>query len=205
MYKPARLLGILLMVGGCSDDTTQTTPDGPPPSVDAPPAATTIEELPITETKTFPGLSAAVEVVVDDRGAPHIYAANLNDAIRVQAYLMARDRFGQMEFFRRVTLGKLAEIFGGLDPSTAVSDGESRFIGYNRSGADIYASLAAGDISRQVAEAFVDGVNVYIDEIKAATDKVPFIPPGGELLAFIYTSEKFTHWEPADIFALARF
>src|SRR5262249_4711351 len=105
MKPPARLVLACLCLAACGGgESTTTTPDAPlaidarPP--DAPPA-TKIEDLPITETKAIAGLGDTVEVVRDNRGAPHIYAHNLPDAVRVQGYLMARDRFIQMEFLRR--------------------------------------------------------------------------------------------------------
>jgi penicillin amidase len=59
---------------------------------------------------TLAGLSAPVDVVRDVRGMPHIYARDYFDAVRVHGYLMARDRFPQMEFLRRAALGRLAEL-----------------------------------------------------------------------------------------------
>src|SRR5688572_27785212 len=111
MLRAARTILVAILVvrllGACGDGGGGTpTPDAAVVA-DAGPR---IEDLAVTETKTLAGLSAAVEVVRDTRGAPHIYARNLPDAVRVQAYLMARERFGQMEFLRRLTLGKLAEL-----------------------------------------------------------------------------------------------
>jgi penicillin G amidase len=188
---------------GCGSSESPLTPDAAPPDH-------RIEELPVAETVHVPGLSAPVEVVVDTRGAPHIYGANLSDVIQVQGYLMARDRFGQMEFFRRAVLGRLSEALGGINPQVTSAvlamDEGARFIGYNRMGKAIYDSLAPGDPSRQVAEAFVAGVNQRIDEIKALPDRSAAIPPGAEVMFFIYGNDAiFDHWAPADVFALGRF
>src|SRR6185503_10577183 len=108
------------------------------------------------ESKTLAGLSAPVEVVRDNRGTPHIYARNVTDAVRVQAYLMARDRFGQMEFLRRLTLGRLAEL--APLPDLVDRDRNARFVGYARWGKQIFDSIPASDPTRQIAEAFVAGM-----------------------------------------------
>jgi penicillin amidase len=215
MQRTFRLIIASLCLGACGSDNGSPSPDAPIPDAplsidarppDAPPPATTIEELPITETKALAGLSDAVEVVRDNRGTPHIYAHNLADAVRVQGYLMARDRFIQMEFIRRSTLGTLAEIFYAVNAGSQGADEDARFIGYNREGQAIYDSIAPTDPTRVIADAFVAGVNVYIHEIKAATDKTPYTPAGTALVALLlFNSPNFTDWQPSDVFAMARF
>ncbi len=149
------------------------------------------------------GLDGDVEVIVDDRGMPHIYASTIHDLQMVQGYMMARDRFIQMEFIRRAVTGRLAEVLGSADAGLVDDDTDSRFLGFGRVGRQIYESLPADDRSRLVAEAFVAGINAYIDEVVSAVDYVP--PEGLELFNLIRLSPNFGHWEPADIFALARF
>ena len=68
--------------------------------------------LPARSSAVIPGLSAPVEVRVDDRGVPHVFAATEEDAWRAQGYLVARDRLFQMELQRRATAGPLAELVG---------------------------------------------------------------------------------------------
>src|SRR5688500_9684261 len=68
--------------------------------------------LPARSSALIPGLAAPVEVRVDDRGVPHVFAANEEDAWRAQGYLVARDRLFQMELQRRATAGTLAELVG---------------------------------------------------------------------------------------------
>ena len=57
-------------------------------------------------------LSAPVTVFRDSMGIPHIYADNEEDLYRTVGYVMAQDRMWQMDLLRRVTLGRLSEIFG---------------------------------------------------------------------------------------------
>ena len=60
----------------------------------------------------LPGLSAEARVWRDGYGAPHIFAANLDDAARALGYLHASERLYQMEINRRAGQGRVAEIAG---------------------------------------------------------------------------------------------
>ncbi len=69
--------------------------------------------LPILDGQlTLPGLQAPVEVLIDGYGVPTVYAAVNHDVWFVAGALHARERLWQMELYRRVTLGRLSEIFG---------------------------------------------------------------------------------------------
>jgi len=58
------------------------------------------------------GLQDRVEVLRDAWGVPHIYAANQHDLFMAQGYIHAQDRFWQMDFWRHIGSGRLAEMFG---------------------------------------------------------------------------------------------
>lgn len=155
------------------------------------------------EPLALPGLDGPVEVIIDDRGMPHIYATTVHDLMFVEGYLMSRDRFIQMEFLRRNVVGRLAEVVGVVAPSIVETDRGQRFFGFERTGQAIYDSLPATDETRLVTEAFVGGINLYIDSVVLADDYAP--PPGLEVMNIIRSSPNFGHWHPRDIFALARF
>jgi len=187
MASTKRWFAALLVAGGivgCGDDgKTVEPPVGDPLSLD--------------------GLDGAVDVVYDDRAVPHIYATTVHDLQVVEGYLMAQDRFAQMEFIRRSVTGRLAEVAGGLSPTLVDDDKAQRFLGFARQGRAIYASLPPTDEARLVAEAFCEGVNQYIDKVLKAPGFVT--TRGNEALALILSSPFADHWTPADVFALARF
>src|SRR5688500_3526137 len=54
--------------------------------------------------------AAAVEVVRDRWGIPHVFAGGERDALLGLGYCMARDRLWQLEYLRREALGTLAEL-----------------------------------------------------------------------------------------------
>jgi penicillin amidase len=58
------------------------------------------------------GLTAEVQVFRDKYGIPHIYADNEADLYKATGYVMAQERLWQMDLLRRVTTGRLSEIFG---------------------------------------------------------------------------------------------
>ncbi|MBW6396463.1 penicillin acylase family protein [Roseomonas sp. HJA6] len=105
----------------------------------------------------LPGLASAVEVGFDDRGIPHVAAANETDAWTALGWLHARDRLFQMEMMRRGAAGRLAEVTG----SAALRiDRYMRILGLvPRAEADLAALPAA---TRQALAAYATGVNAWI-------------------------------------------
>ena len=110
-------------------------------------------------TLPLPGLKAPVKVIRDRWGVPHIYAANSEDLFMAQGYVHAQDRLWQMEFQRRAASGQLAELFGtvALD-----SDRFIRVLGFSRVAQREAETL--DDETRRLVEAYVGGVNAFIDQ-----------------------------------------
>lgn len=186
----AVVLGQSCTIYSESSSSTTNTPDAGDPD-----AGETNEAL--------AGLEAAVDVVIDDRGMPHIYAASLHDAALTQGYLMARDRFPQMELFRRNVTGRLAEFVGPLDPSTVQTDIVSRVLGFKRTADKIYDSYPSGHTVRIALDAFAAGVNIYIAKLKAKEVK---LPPGSDLIGLLLQQKPvFTDWTPQDSLAIGRY
>ena len=116
------------------------------------------EQLPIS------GLSAGVDAVRDHNGRTHIYARSLNDAMRAQGYLVARDRHVQIEVLRRLASGQIAEVFGDLDPGQIETDIAFRQVGLRRVAKEQYA-LANGE-TKALLDAYADGVAQAFAEIR---------------------------------------
>src|SRR6266702_4704690 len=64
------------------------------------------------ETVAVPGLHKPVEILRDRWGVPHIYAQTVDDLFFAQGYITARDRLFQIDLWRRIGTGKLAEAIG---------------------------------------------------------------------------------------------
>lgn len=103
-------------------------------------------------------LSAPASVRYDERGVPHIQAANEADLYRALGYVHAQDRLFQMEVVRRLARGELAEILG---PKLLEVDKLFRTLGL-RAHADAYvARMDAKSAHAQALAAYLDGVNQY--------------------------------------------
>ncbi len=107
------------------------------------------------------GLKDKVTIYRDGFAVPHIYAKNDEDLYRATGYVLAQDRLWQMDLLRRVTQGRLSEIFGKdmltadqLLRSLRIPEKSKKVI--VETDKKIIASL----------EAFADGVNQYINEHK---------------------------------------
>ena len=104
------------------------------------------------------GLAAPVEVWRDSMGVPHLWAASEADLFRAMGYVHAQDRLFQMEMFRRVADGRLAEMLGAELVDT---DRFLRTVGMGLSAGEQEARLAPEE--RAMLQAYADGVNAWIE------------------------------------------
>jgi len=114
------------------------------------------------------GLSAPVRVDVDGLGVPHVFAANDLDLARVQGWIHARDRFWKMDFTRRQVDGTLSELLG---PDHLGDDIQMRTFGLDRAAARSLADATPRE--RAILDAYADGVNAWIDAVRAGTQTLP--------------------------------
>jgi penicillin amidase len=157
---------------------------------------TVYRPLPVTAGNlTVPGLRARVEVLRDANGIPHLYAANEHDLFFAQGYVHAQDRFFQMDFWRHVTAGRLAEMFG---PGTLSEDRFLRTVGWQRVAAQEYAQ--ASPEVRAVLDAYAAGVNAYIADRAPADLSVEY----AILAATGYAPERVEAWTPVHSLAWAK-
>lgn len=132
------------------------------------------------------GLSAAVDIVRDAEGVPHIYASTDADAYFALGFVHAQDRLWQLEMNRRIAAGRMAEILGSNALGT---DRFLRTLGIRRNAERILANLSPE--ARAVLDAYARGINAYL-----ATRKGP-LPP-----EFVITGAPAPEpWQPADSIA----
>jgi len=107
------------------------------------------------------GLQKQVEILRDHWGVPHIYAATVHDLFFAQGYITAEDRLFQIDLWRRIGTGKLAEVLG---PSAVERDTLAREVNFH---GDWNAEWAAyGPDVKAIVTAFTDGINAYIRGLK---------------------------------------
>ena len=120
------------------------------------PERTKLEDrLSALPTRSLP-LAGQVVIHWDDHQIPFIEAETDADAAFALGLVHAHLRLGQMEVFRRISQGRLAEMGG---PAATDIDHGLRILNFGRAAAEIEASLPAE--TKAWLEAFVAGVNHY--------------------------------------------
>lgn len=126
------------------------------------------------------GLRAAVDVVRDAHGVPHITAANLEDLLFSQGFITAQDRLWQMDMTRRFAGGELAEILPASSappPITSRSTGVQRstnsWVEHDAQQRILRMHAVAERVAQQLPErerklfeAYTRGVNAYIEQTR---------------------------------------
>lgn len=137
-------------------------------------------------TLKLSGLERPVTVLRDPWGVPHIYAQNEHDLFFAQGFVAAQDRLFQMELWKRVGQGRLAEVFG---PAYLERDVNARRLTYRGPMAEEYASYAPD--AKLIVEAFAEGINAEI-ALRTA--------PGGPGLPLEFQLAGFAPepWRPED-------
>lgn len=115
-----------------------------------------------------PGLERPVEILVDTWGVPHIYGERLYDAFVAQGFVAARDRLWQMDLWRKRGLGEMAKEFG---PAYVESDRMARAVLLR--GNLQREWLAYASDAKRIAEAFIAGVNAYVELTEREPSRVP--------------------------------
>ena len=110
--------------------------------------------------KILDNLHSKTTVYYDDYGIPHIYAENEEDAMRSLGFVHAQDRLWQMELLRRISPGKLSELFGEL-----ALENDMLFAGLGIEKASVEAIEILNKNSRtyKMAIGYLDGINQFID------------------------------------------
>ncbi len=98
------------------------------------------------------GAPAKVEVLIDDRGIPHIYGPSLSDVSFGLGFMHARDRLFQIMLLQHASQGRLTELFGERMLET---DKRLRLVSWN-----LDAHVAAlSEADRRILDAYVAGLN----------------------------------------------
>ncbi|MET0342258.1 MAG: penicillin acylase family protein [Polyangiales bacterium] len=138
--------------------------------------------LPVVEgTRTAVGIDAALDIVRDVDGVPHVRAQSERDAYFGLGYLHAQDRLWQLELQRRAGSGRLSEVFGA---QTLPDDRLLRALGLRRAaeaGAQVLDARTAA-----LAQAYADGINAHLREGRT-------LPP-----EFLLLGVRPEPWTPAD-------
>lgn len=124
----------------------------------------------MNEDLQFSMLKGKVNVYLDDRFVPHVFADNDADAYFVQGYLHAKYRLWQMDFQARYAAGRLSEIL--TDERLVNVDRLQRRMGMVYGAENMVKEEEKDSTSKMMMDAYTAGVNSYINSITEAT--LPF-------------------------------
>ena len=110
-------------------------------------------------TLTVPGLERPVTVVRDVAGIAHIRAETVHDLFMAQGFVHAQERMWQMEVWRHISAGRLAEMFGESQLDT---DRFIRTLGWRQATERDLAAMAPE--ARAVLDAYAQGINAWLDQ-----------------------------------------
>ena len=146
------------------------------------------QQLPVLDGQLqLPGLSAPVVVRRDSHGIPHIQAANMEDLLEAQGFVVAQDRLWQMDMARRFASGELAELLG---PSVVEHDKVQRILQIRPAAEHLTATMP--EDQKRLFEAFARGVNAFI---ASHQDRLP--------AEFRLLGYKPRPWQPVDSWLVA--
>ena len=97
-------------------------------------------------------------VVRDRAGIAHITRRNRHDLFMAQGYVHAQERMWQMEVWRHISAGRLAEMFG---KSQLDADRFIRTLGWRQAAERDLAAMSPA--ARAVLDAYAQGVNAWLD------------------------------------------
>ncbi|HVV55067.1 MAG TPA: penicillin acylase family protein, partial [Mucilaginibacter sp.] len=117
------------------------------------------------------GLKGKVIIRFDEHRIPHIFAENDHDLYYAQGYITARDRLWQMDIQTRAAAGRLSEVVG---PKALDVDRYHRRTGMTFGAENSLKGMMKDPISRMMIEAYTDGVNSYIRNLKKKDYPIEF-------------------------------
>lgn len=157
-----------------------------------------IESIEVERTRTLSGLTAPVEVIFTEGRVPNIYAESEADLGRALGYVLARDRFFNMDLLRRLPQGRVSEVFGDVALAT---DQESLDLGMGYVTDRLTERLSPR--VRAYLEAIVSGVNDYIEAVRAGEEEPPSELKLAAPLFATQPIELMTPWTVRDIVSMA--
>lgn len=114
----------------------------------------------------LPALHDTVELWLDKRWVPHIFARNLHDVFFMQGYITAMFRLWQMDIQTMAAAGQLASILG---PDLLPFDRLQRRKGMVYGAEQKLKAMEADSLTRSILDAYTAGVNAYIQTLTPRT------------------------------------
>ena len=136
---------------------------------------------------TLTGAQGPIRIDRDGHGIPTVVAQTANDAYFGLGVVHAQDRLWQLETHRRISAGRMAEVFG---EAALEADRFLRALGVRRAAAEQWQRLPQA--SKDVVLAYTAGINAVVAQAGQAR------PP-----EFVILGIRPEPWEPVDTLAWA--
>lgn len=157
--------------------------------------------------RTLAHLAAPVSIGFDAAGIPTIDAASPDDAAFALGFIHARDRYFQMDIYRRLAAGELAELVG---PGGLPIDRARRINRFRHTAAALYDTIP--DHHRRQIDAYTHGVNAGLADLGARPPEyillgapAPWLPDDCILVQFtMFDGLNFSAESELEIDALLR-
>lgn len=114
----------------------------------------------LSEDFHFARLKGRVNVYLDERLVPHVFAEKDEDAYYVQGFLHAKYRLWQMDFQTRYAAGRLSEVL--RDPRLVNVDRLQRRMGMVFAAENMLREMEKDATTKTMLDAYTAGVNSYI-------------------------------------------
>jgi penicillin amidase len=113
-------------------------------------------------------LQGKVDVYLDERLVPHVYAQKENDAYFVQGFLHAKFRLWQMEFQTYAAAGRLSEIMGEQSGGTNFLKIDKMFrrLGMVYAAERTLQEIESDTLTKGECDAYTAGINHYISSLR---------------------------------------
>ena len=117
-----------------------------------------------TFSATIPaaGLKGKVEIYLDERLVPHVFAEHETDAYYAQGFLHAKFRLWQMELQALAAAGRATEVVGR---AALNHDREFRRLGMVYAAEKALEEIETNDTTKAECDAYTSGVNAYISSL----------------------------------------
>lgn len=122
-----------------------------------------------------------VTVLRDTFGVPHVYGTTAEDTMFGVGYVSAEDRLFMMDVLRHLGRGRLSELLGASEANLEADRAQRKLADYTEEELAEMAERAQGldpelgGIAKTHLDAYIEGINAYIDEALVDPRKLPAI------------------------------
>lgn len=126
----------------------------------------------LSEDFRFANLKGNVNVYLDERLVPHVFAEKEEDLYFVQGFLHAKYRLWQMDFQTRYAAGRLSEVLS--DARLVNVDRLQRRMGMVFAAENMLREMEKNPTTKMILDAYTAGINSYIGTVTEATLPLEF-------------------------------